>query len=396
MGVRQESKHELTRALCDRYWAASRQERSHLLDTFCEATGYHRKYASMVLRHGPPPARPRLRRAGRRLTYSEEVVTALQVVAEATGWICGKRLAPFLPEIVPALEREGALVLKSELRTALLSMSAATIDRRLARARQRANPHGLGTTKPGSLLKQQIPIRTYTPWDDQRAGFVEIDLVAHCGTSAAGEYLCTLTMTDLATGWTLCRAVPNKGQCAVVEALEALRDRLPFPLLGIDSDNGSEFINAHLLRYCQTEQLTFTRCRAYHKNDQAHVEQKNWSVVRQLIGYDRYEGQAACDQLNRIYDLLAVYVNAWLPVMKLTGKERQGSKVRKQYDTAMTPYRRALVAAVVTPEDEETIEQQIKASGPMALRHRLDAERAGLWAGMVGCSSQPVTLRAPA
>ena len=396
MGVRQESKHELTRALCDRYWAASRRERSALLDTFCEATGYHRKYASTVLRHGPPQPHPRLRRAGRRLTYSEEVVTALQVVAEATGWICGKRLAPFLAEIVPALEREGALVLSGEMRAALLGMSAATIDRRLARARQKANPHGLGTTKPGSLVKQQIPIRTYTPWDDQRAGFVEIDLVAHCGTATAGEYVCTLTMTDLATGWTLCRAIPNKGQRAVVEALESLRDGFPFPLLGIDSDNGSEFINNHLLRYCQTERLTFTRCRTYHKNDQAHVEQKNWSVVRQLIGYDRYEGQVACDQLNRIYDLLALYVNVWLPVMKLTGKERHGATVRKQYDTAMTPYRRALAAGVVTAAVEQQITQQINESGPLALRRQLDAERARLWTGMAGCSSQAITLRAPA
>jgi len=190
------------------------------------------------------------------------VVTALQVVADATGWICGERLAPFLPEIVPALEREGALVLSGEMRTALLGMSAATIDRRLARARQRANPHGLGTTKSGSLLKQQIPVRTYTPWEDQQAGFVEIDLVAHCGTATAGEYVCTLTMTDLATGWTLCRAIPNKGQRAVVDAVETMRGQLPFPLLGIDSDNGSEFINNHLLRYCQRERLTFTRCRS--------------------------------------------------------------------------------------------------------------------------------------
>jgi hypothetical protein len=165
-------------------------------------------------------------------------------------------------------------------------MSAATIDRRLRPFRLQAR-HGLSTTKPGTLLKQQVPVQTYTPWDEQRMGFVEIDLVAHCGPSTAGHYVNTLTVTDVATGWTECAGVWGKGQAAVRAALEQIRARLPFPLLGSDSDNGSEFLNAHLVRWCEQEQLTFTRSRPYWKNDQAHVEQKNWSVVRRLLGYDR-------------------------------------------------------------------------------------------------------------
>ena len=180
-------------------------------------------------------------------------------------------------------------------------------------------------------------MRPDTPWDAQAPGFVELDLVAHCGTSTAGEYVCTLTLVDIATGWTECAAIANKGQAAVLAALGRLRARLPFPLRGVDCDNGSEFLNAHLVRYCQAERLTLTRCRAYHKNDQAHVEQKNWSVVRQLVGYDRYEGAEAVAALEGVYALLHVYVNGYLPVMKLVGKEREGARVRKHDAVPQTP-----------------------------------------------------------
>lgn len=358
--VRQTSKHEVVTALRERYWAASRRERSGVLDTVVETTGYHRKYALTLLRHGVPRPRPTLRRRGRPSIYGTDVIGALQVAAETTGWICGKRLAPFLPELVPALEREGALHLTTEVRTALLGLSAATIDRRLARARQ-------------------IPIKTYTPWDEQEPGFCEIDLVAHCGSSSAGRYVHTLDVTDVATGWTELVAVVNRDQERVRGALEEARTRLLFPLQGIDSDNGSEFLNDHLLRYCRRERLTFTRCRPYHKDDQAHVEQKNWNVVRQLIGYDRYEGEPACAQLNRIYALLHVYVNGYLPVMKLIGKEREGARVHKHYDQAKTPYRRALEAGVVSAEQQEAFEVALEARGPLALRRQIEREVDQLW-----------------
>jgi hypothetical protein len=222
-------------------------------------TGYHRRYAQALLRAGAPSGGPRLRRGGRPRVYGPQVLRALPVAAEAMGWICGKRLVAALPDLIPALEREGALRLTAEERGGLLGLSAATIDRRLAAQRRRQRPRGVATTKPGSLLKSQIPVRTYTPWDEQAPGFVEIDLVAHCGTTTAGESVYTLTLVDLATGWTECAAIANKGQTAGLAALGRLRARLPFPLRGVDCDNGSEFLNAHLVRYYQAFEATRVR-----------------------------------------------------------------------------------------------------------------------------------------
>ena len=376
MTVRQQSKHELVTAVQRRYARAGRAEKGQILDEFVAATGYHRKWAIGLLRHGPPPARTG--RGGRPRVYSVVVVGALRTVWEASGELCGKRLAPFLAEFVPALEAEGVLQLEPAIRESLLQMSAATIDRRLHPFRLQRR-YGLGTTKPGTLLKQQVPIQTYTPWDEQRPGFVEIDLVAHCGTSTAGHYLTTLTVTDVATGWTECAGVWGKGQAAVFGALEQIRERLPMPLLGIDSDNGPEFINAHLVRWCEQEQLTFTRSRPYWKNDQAHVEQKNWSVVRQLLGYDRYETEAELALLQRVYDWLRLWTNHWQPVLKLVGKEREGAKVRKRYDIAQTPYRRVLASAILPPAAQERLDQVHATYGPTAVWREVEAARAALW-----------------
>ncbi len=370
MRVRRASKYELIEALRPRYLGADRAGKGRLLDEVVAATGYARKRAIRLLRAGPPSGRGG---HGRPRRYSAVVVGALRAAAEASGWVCGKRLAPFLAELVPALEAEGALALRDEDRAALVGMSAATVDRRLAPFRRQLRPRGLGTTKPGTLLKQQVPIRTFTPWEDQRPGFLEVDLVAHCGTSTAGHYLNTLVATDVATGWTECAAIWGKGQAAVVEALVALRARLPFPLLGLDSDNGSEFLNAHLLRWCTTEAITFTRSRPYWKNDQAHVEQKNWSVVRRLVGYDRYESPEALAALRAVYEPLRLWTNHWQPTLKLVAKEREGARVRKRYDAARTPYRRVLDAGCPDEPTRRRLDAEHAASGPLALRRRLDA-----------------------
>jgi hypothetical protein len=377
MGVRQQSKHELAAALQGRYLRASRQEKGRILDEFVAATGYHRKRAIRLLRHGPPPVRRG--HGGRPRVCSPLVVGALRQCAEASDWLCGKRLAPFLAELVPALEAEGVLRVTPAVRTALLGLSAATIDRRLRPFRLARQPHGQATTKPGTLLKQQIPVHTYTPWDEQRLGFVEVDLVAHCGLSTDGQYLNTLTVTDVATGWTEGVGVAGKGQASVCGALQAVRERLPFPLLGIDSDNGSEFLNAHLLRYCQTEQLTFTRSRPYWKNDQAHVEQKNWSVVRRLLGYDRYSSPEALEALNTVYALLRLWTNHWQPVLKLVGKERIGARVHKQYDVAQTPYQRVLATQRLSPEAAARLQAEHTQWGPVALRQALDQAVERFW-----------------
>ena len=397
MGVQRQSKREYLARMQGRYLQASKREKGRLLDEVVEVTGYHRRHALRVLRHGrfPDPklaavqglapggdgGRPRQgggRPPGRPRVYSSVVVGALRAAAEASGWLCGTRLAPFLPELVPALEAEGELRLRPADRAQLLAMSARTIDRRLRPFRLQRDPrnwHGLGTTKPGTLLKDQVPIRTSTPWEDQRPGFLEIDLVAHCGTTTEGFYLNTLVGTDVATGWTECVGVRGKSQRAVFAGVELGRARLPMPLLGLDSDNGSEFLNNHLVRSCTQEELTFTRSRPYWKNDQAHVEQKNWSVVRRLIGYGRYESEAALVQLNRVYHLLRVWTNFWQPSLKLVAKERDAAtgKTRKKYDTAQTPYRRLLASGVLDEAQERALAATFAASGPAGLRRRLAA-----------------------
>ena len=385
MQVRQESKRELVSALHGRYWRAGRVEKGRILDEVVAVTDYHRKYALGLLR-APPRAAAAGHGGGRPRVYGADVVAALSLAAEATGGICGKRLVAALPDLVPALELEGVLRLNPELRTALVRMSAATIDRRLGLLRAASKPRGLGTTKPGSVLKRQVPIRTYTPWDDQAPGFVEIDLVAHCGTTTAGTYVCTLTLVDIATGWTECTGVASKTQDAVFAALQRLRAALPFRLLGIDSDNGSEFLNERLLRYCRREGLTFTRCRAYHKNDQAHVEERNGAVVRQTIGYDRYEGAAALCQLNQVYERVRVQVNGVLPAMKLIGKERIGARVRRRYDTPATPYRRALALGVISAEAQARFAGELTSEGPLTRRRRLDTALEQLWVLRAGAS----------
>jgi hypothetical protein len=377
MGVRQQSKHELVAAQRLRYLQAGRVEKGKILDEFVAATGYHRKRAITLLRHGPPG--PRAGHGGRPRVYSAVVVGALRTAAEASDWLCGKRLASFLPELVPALEAEGVLQLDAGVRALLLAMRPATIDRRLRPFRAQLRPHGLSTTKPGTLLKGQVPVHTFTPWEDERPGFVEIDLVAHCGTSTAGHYLHTLTVTDVATAWTECLGVAGKGQAGVFAALQTVRERLPFPLLGIDSDNGSEFLNAQLVRYCQQERLTFTRSRPYWKNDQAHVEPKNYSVVRRQLGYGRYESPEALAQLNTVYGVLRVWVNYWQPAMKLVGKARVGAKVTKRYDLPQTPYRRVLTAVAVPAAVQARLAAERTRLGPVALRAELGAAIRQFW-----------------
>jgi hypothetical protein len=249
--------------------------------------------------------------------------------------------------MVDSLERAGELDLSAipSVRSRLLGISAATIDRLLSKEK-RPSLRGRSTTKPGTLLRNQIPIRTFSDWQEseQKPGFCEVDLVAHCGESASGEFLYSLVLTDLHLGWTIPIALMNKSEAAVGEAIRRVRAFLPFPLLGLDSDNGSEFINHNLARYCEQEKITFTRCRPYHKNDQCHVEQKNWTVVRQVVGYGRFEGLEDYNRLTALYDSLRLHVNFFQPSRKLTGKQRIGSKVRKTYDRAQTPYQRLLAS----------------------------------------------------
>jgi hypothetical protein len=282
--------------------------------------------------------------------------------------------------LVPVLERHGHFAVPATVRAHLLQLSPATIDRLLRPYRARGGRRPFSTTRPGTLLKGSIPIRTFADWDEARPGFLEIDLLAHCGESTEGFYLNTLSAVDVATGWVECQAVWGKGQERVGGAIHHLSQRLPFPLLGLDSDNGSEFINQHLYGYCQREGIAFTRSRPYNKNDSAYIEQKNWSVVRRLVGYDRYTSRAALEQLNRLYDLLRLYGNFFQPLMKLKHKTRHGAKVHKVYDTARTPYQRLLESGVLSLQKREAVARLYRTLNPVALLAQINHALQQLWA----------------
>lgn len=370
------SKRELLETIRPRYRRANKAEKRCILDEFVAITGYHRKHAIRLLKHGVK--KPKRKKRGRPKVYTGEVISVLIKIWKVCDCICSKRLHPFLREMMAVLEREEELALSVKTKRLLLQISPATIDRCLRRVR-RQRGRGLSTTKPGTLLKQAIPVRTFADWDEARPGFVEMDLVAHCGDSTHGEYLHTLNVVDVATGWSECLILANRSQRQASVAIERLRGRLPFPLLGIDSDNDSAFINDNLYRYCQQEQITFTRSRPYKKNDQAYVEQKNWSVVRRLIGYDRYESPETLVLFEAIYQDLRLYVNFFQPVLKLIEKRRVGSKVRKRYDTARTPYQRVLEPPNVSEENKERLRQIYFTLNPVILRQRIDENLERLW-----------------
>ena len=314
----------LVKVFAAEYSKVRKKQKGTILDQFVEATDYERHYAARLSRgHGrrvgvapgvivKGDVGCRIRRRRRRI-YGEDVKRVLIRLWKLLDYLCGKRLVAALSETIEALERHGELKLTQELRRQLLSVRAATIDRLLASEKRKLQLKGRSRTKPGSLLRQQIPIRTFSDWDEARPGFVEVDLVAHEGGKASGDYAQTLDLTDVSTGWTELVAVRNKAQVWVFEALQQIRQRLPFPLLGVDSDNGAEFINQHLRRYCEQEEITFTRSRPYRKNDNCFVEQKNYSVVRRHVGYGRYDNPVELALLNQLYGQLRLYVNFFLP-----------------------------------------------------------------------------------
>jgi hypothetical protein len=339
----------VTKEVLGRYLRASKSGKGAILDELCLLTGWSRDHARRTIRQARAGPRQR-KKVVRAPIYGEEVIHALERVWAIFGFLSGKRLAPFLAEGVEVLERFGEVAIEPEVRAQLVRMSAATIDRRLQPARSRQKIKGRSGTKPGTLLRHQIPIRTFADWDDAAPGFCECDLVSHEGGSAVGEFCQTLTLTCVATGWTEVRAVANKAQRHCFDALLALREQLPFPLLGIDSDNGSEFINRNLAQWCEAEAITFTRTRPYRKNDNSFVEQKNWSVVRQAAGYHRYDTPAELRTLNELYEQLRLYVNFFQPSQKLAEKTRHGARVYRRHDVARTPYRRVLASPAVSED----------------------------------------------
>jgi transposase InsO family protein len=309
-------------------------------------------------------ARPRV--------YDERVLAALKRAWLIADCICGKRLAPFLGELVPVLERFEELVLDKQTRARLLAISAATIDRLLAHEKARQRLLDPTRPKPDSLLLRQIPIVTHAERRADRPGYVQIDLVGHDGGCGAGEYCQTLDVTDLYSGWTETQAVRNKAHGWTFAALRDIQGRLPFPLLGIHSDNGPEFINKALYEYCRTNGLEFSRSRPYQKNDNCCVEQKNYSVVRRAVGYLRYETERQLVLLNRLYAVLRPYTNFFQPVVKLLAKTRVGSRVHKRYELARTPYQRLLVWVELEPAVRERLAAEYCRLNPAELKRQCE------------------------
>jgi len=373
----------LLKQFAPQYCEAASAQKGALLDTFVQATGYHCRYGMWLLNHAEDVLHaPAYKRASH---YGPDVQHALFLIWHAANRICAKRLIPFLPTLVEALERHEHLHLTEECRRQLLSMSAATADR-LLRSQRKVGQRGLSTTRAGTLLKQQIPLRTFEEWKETRPGFLEADLVAHCGADIEGGYVYTLTLTDVATGWTECLPLLHRSQEAVLAALRRARTLFPFPILGIDTDNGGEFINEVLIAYCEQEHLTFTRGRPYLKNDQCFVEQKNGAMVRHVVGYDRFVGEHAYRQLTELYRALRLYVNCFQPSMKLLSKQREGKKVRYVYDSAKTPLQRLLQSGVLPAEMQQELLAVAHALDPIRLFEQLEQLQQAVFRCAVGCS----------
>ena len=350
----------------ERYHVAEgRAAKGLILDEFCKSYRCHRKHALRLL-NSPPPEDKRPSRRPRGSEYDKGRVPAiLEGVWEASGYLCGSRLASALHTWLPAIRNQYRTTQPEE--QLLLAMSPATIDRKLKAKKNNIRKSIYGTTRPGALLKHHIPIKTDC-WDVKKPGFCEVDLVAHCGDNGEGHFANTLDMTDIHTAWVERRCVLGKGQEAVQQAIDDIRWLMPFELLGIDSDNGSEFINNHLLGYCQTEpELQFTRGRPYKKDDNAHIEQKNWTHVRKLLGYGRFESRAAVAAINDLYrNELRWLQNLFQPSVRLIKKVRVGSKYKRKYDKPQTPLDRVIASGAGKPEMVAKL---------IALREKLDPFR---------------------
>lgn len=374
----QTSKHEYFRIMHARYQRArSDAEKSQLLDEFCEVCQCHRKHAIRKLHRPVSTHNKKPRRKARGTTYNAKVIGVLQAVWEAAGYPWSVRLKALLPLWMVWIRIRFALTPEQECQ--LLAISARQIDRRLQPHKLELKRHRYGRTKPGTLLKHQVPIRT-EHWNVTEPGYVEIDLVSHSGPHAEGDFIYSLNLTDLFTGWTETRAVMGKGQRGVVVALDEMAAALPFALKAIDSDNGSEFLNAHLLRYCKQHHLGFTRSRPYKKDDNAHIEQKNWTHVRKLIGYDRFDSPRALVAMNDLYTgEWRLMMNLFQPSVKLQSKVRKGSRLTRRYDTPQTPLDRLLQTECGDSQKIVALLNQRQATDPFVLAATIQRKVEKIW-----------------
>jgi hypothetical protein len=379
-GMARQSKREYLRSIHKRYRQAGRKEKSVMLEEFSRVCGYNRKYAIWLLSRPLSHAVARRAVTRRCAIYSQATVRVLAKFWEASGYLCSQRLKAALPQWLPWIERH--FELSGEVQKQLLAISARQMERRLSPHKRTVKRRLYGTTRPGSLLKHMIPIKT-DHWEVTLPGYLEIDLVSHSGPSAAGEFIYTLDCVDIATGWVERQAVMGKAQLGIVAALREIEQRLPFRLRGIDSDNGSEFINAHLFNFCQqrpkTLSVQFTRSRPYKKDDNAHVEQKNWTHVRKLLGWDRYDSLPALTMINDLYQQLRIFQNLFQPSMKLMTKTRKGSRVIRHYDQPCTPWQRVLKAEAKPFPQIQALKSALANTDPFELSRRIDQQLDSLY-----------------
>ena len=385
------TRREVIQAIVERYHLAGRAEKGRILDEFVRLTGYHRKHAVRLL-NAAPENLPAVCHSSRRI-YDEAIRQALVVIWEAADRICGKRLKAAMPDFINSLEHHGHLSLDDEARGKLLTVSASTIDRLLSPLRQEAKGKPKSQRRPGSRIKNRVPVRTFSDWSEPAPGYFETDFVAHNGGISSGSCVHTLVLTDVATGWTECAALVVHEQTLLIEALKAVGAQLPIPLLGIDTDNDSVFMNETVVEYCAYHHIEFTRSRAYLKNDQAWIEQKNGSVVRRFVGYHRLSGILAAQVLGRLYGLVRLYVNFFQPSFKLRSKSRTGSHVSRSYFPPATPCDRLLTSSRVSQEAKAALREQKAALDPIRLIHTI-RELQSTIAGLA-VQNDPATGRTP-
>jgi len=381
-------KKALTAEIQNRYNKATKKAKAVILDEFTVNTSYNRNYAARILRLKVGKVIGYTKMGGKKIKYvigkrkrkkyrkpriyTYDVFLALRKIWTIFDFICSKRLAPFMGEAVEKLEKHKEIDLTDKVREKLLNISASTIDRLLKSEKDKFRlGKGRSGTKPGTLLKNSIPIRTFADWNDAVPGFTEVDLVGHDGGNVSGDYIQSLNFTDIATCWDETAACKNKAQVHVFKAIKIVSARFPFEIAGIDSDNGSEFINAIMLRYCEKNEITFTRSRPYKKNDSCFVEQKNYSVVRRNVGYSRYDTEEELSILNELYIYLGHYTNYFQPVVKLVSKTRVGSKVTKKYDMARTPFRRVLESEHTGDKIKERLKISYDSLNPADLKRKI-------------------------
>lgn len=353
------------------YWKGSKHEKQAILTHLCFVTGMHRKAAirKFARLQADDPMTHRVR--GREPIYTADVTRALRFVWETASELCGELLHPAVPEYVAVLGRDHLWHHPEGTTTKLLAMSEATMKRRIAGfVRKRTPHHGMGTTKPAAL-KLTVPIFT-GPWEDKPPGYGQIDTVAHCGSSLAGDYAYTLNYTDAATMWSCQRAQWNKGKEATRDSMQAIKTRLPFPWRGAHPDTGSEFINDWVIAWCRRHRIAYTRSRPNHKNDNMYVEERNGHIVRKFVGYRRWDAPETVPLLNNLYETLSLYLNHFVPVRKCLKKEKVGSRYIRRYDRAKTPYQRVLEHLIVDPFVKRRLQQRHDALNPLVLKREID------------------------